>query len=419
MDYRRILVINEQSIYKNNATGITLRSILSNWPADNILEIRIDNENGNNDGKNIKSICVDNCFPVWKIMVSKKHIISSQMKVTSQRPTRLGKIKKKVRRILINLADQSPMLVKKEVVESIGRFNPEVIYTLGGCVNAMKMSVWVAKRQNIAIVIHIMDDWPHYLQDDEGLCQFIYKKELQKWLRRCYRYSRIALAISPQMAQCYDAETGIKHIPMLNSIDVEKMYLPQKEKVEPFIFTYAGGLHLERWKALKDLSEIIEQVSDDTGYKVLLRIYTSHTSSEAVKREFSPQFVEFCDYVPHNKVKDVYATTDALVHIEVANPTLLGYFRFSISTKIPEYLASNRPMLFYGPSTIGLYEYLRENECAYIADTKEKLREQILQMMSGVNDNKIRQNAIRVARENHSLSHARKIFAEVIEKSCE
>ena len=36
--YNRVLIINSQSMFKNNATGITLRSLWGNWPKDKILE---------------------------------------------------------------------------------------------------------------------------------------------------------------------------------------------------------------------------------------------------------------------------------------------------------------------------------------------------------------------------------------------
>ena len=42
MKYPKVLIINEQSINKNNATGITLRSLWQSWPKNNLIEICID-----------------------------------------------------------------------------------------------------------------------------------------------------------------------------------------------------------------------------------------------------------------------------------------------------------------------------------------------------------------------------------------
>ena len=40
--YPNILILNNQSIYNCNATGITLRNILSGWPAENLCELHMD-----------------------------------------------------------------------------------------------------------------------------------------------------------------------------------------------------------------------------------------------------------------------------------------------------------------------------------------------------------------------------------------
>ena len=37
-NYPRVLIINDQSIYKRNATGITIRSLFKNWPVDRVVE---------------------------------------------------------------------------------------------------------------------------------------------------------------------------------------------------------------------------------------------------------------------------------------------------------------------------------------------------------------------------------------------
>ena len=36
--YKRVLIVNKQSIYKRNATGLTMRSLWGDWPSDRIVE---------------------------------------------------------------------------------------------------------------------------------------------------------------------------------------------------------------------------------------------------------------------------------------------------------------------------------------------------------------------------------------------
>lgn len=419
MTHNRVLIINGQSINKENATGITMQSLFDTWPSEKLMELNMSPNVDKTWQKRIKCICVDDCFPLCKMMIQKKNLIPSRTAVSSHEPSKADLVMRRIRRIFINIADCSPMIISKNVITSVEEFNPDIIYTLGASVAVMKLCVWFAKHCNVPIVLHVMDDWPHFSQGYEGISEAIYKKQLKEQLRKCYEHTYRALAISPQMANSYTKETGVSHIPLMNSIDVESMYSVRPSDSEPYIFTYAGGLHLERWKALKDVAESIESASNITGKKAILRVYTVPDAIESIKQEFSKYYVEFHAYVPHDEIKHVYEVADALVHIEISNPLLQGYFRFSISTKIPEYLASNRPVLFYGPSDIGLYEYLKENECSFLASNKVELLHQVINIITGVEDKKIITNALEVARENHDLKHSVITFVNVINKSCE
>ncbi len=414
MDYKRLLIVNMQSIYKNNATGITMRSIFGGWPTEKALEVCLDESFEVGTDLGIKSVSAGGCFPIRRLMMSKRDVIKRDSLTASENKSPLSIFKSKLRRFLINFADVSFMKRQKAVESEIDAFKPEVIYTLGASAAVMKLAVRTARRRNIPIVLHFMDDWPHYLQDNKGLGQYIYKKTLHRWLKKCRKLANINLAISPQMAECYEKETGIKHTVMMNSVDVKGLYCEKPEKSDCFYFTYAGGLHLNRWRALKEVESAIETVGAELKRQVKLRIYTKLENTEELRQRFNPETTEFYGFVPHSRIKEVYESSNALVHIEVLSPLLIGYFRFSISTKIPEYLSSNRPMLFYGPDNIGLYRYLSDNKCAFVSSDFEGLKQQI---MTVLNDTEaveaVLKNALKTAESNHEIKNNREIFVSV------
>ncbi len=51
--------------------------------------------------------------------------------------------------------------------------------------------------------------------------------------------------------------------------------------------------------------------------------------------------------------------------------------RLSLSTKIPEYLNANKPILAYGPDGISSLEYLKDNKLANVCTNKEELKNNI------------------------------------------
>ena len=59
---------------------------------------------------------------------------------------------------------------------------------------------------------------------------------------------------------------------------------------------------------------------------------------------------------------------DILLHVESFNEKMKKYTRLSISTKIPEYLASKRLIIAIGPVDIASIEYLKDNKAALILD---------------------------------------------------
>ena len=54
----RVLIVNAQSMYKKNATGITLQSIWSGWDADCLFEVYSDPVVMDQCNQRIKSYCI-------------------------------------------------------------------------------------------------------------------------------------------------------------------------------------------------------------------------------------------------------------------------------------------------------------------------------------------------------------------------
>ena len=64
--------------------------------------------------------------------------------------------------------------------------------------------------------------------------------------------------------------------------------------------------------------------------------------------------------------------SDALVHVESFKNKNRHITRLSISTKIPEYLASNKRILAIGPKGIASIDYLLQNDVAYVVQSLKR-----------------------------------------------
>ncbi|MEG0474048.1 MAG: hypothetical protein RR588_17145 [Solibacillus sp.] len=91
--------------------------------------------------------------------------------------------------------------------------------------------------------------------------------------------------------------------------------------------------------------------------------------------------------------------------------------RLSISTKIPEYLATGKPILAIGPSTLSSIKYLKSSTDSFIIEDLSE--ESIQKTLIGIYNSKenfasIGEKNIIFAKENHSIEKERSKVKKVI-----
>ena len=407
---KKILIVNANSVNADNATGITIRSILSTYEKSDMYEIFWDLDG--NGGLEIRSDKILSSGLSLRAIKNKKVVSGANANIKkSDVASGAGfksKLKNTVRQYLALKTESSKVKIKS--------FNPDVIYTLGGGISPLAVSYKLSKKLGIPIVIHYMDNWLHCLQWENNPLLYFYKRKLRRYAKLCRNRSSVGITISPKMAEEYTKETGIEHIDIMNSINVSDFVCGKKNGGE-FTLVYAGGIHLGREKALVQVSEVIEKLAENSEKKIRFNIYTSDSDMSMYKDLFERfGHTHFKKYVPHDKIKEVYESADALIHIE-NDLSDNGFFKYSISTKISEYLSSGRPVVFFGPDNIYLYEFLKENKIAEAVSDVNALENALRNLVSNDSDKCAAENAVRYAYENFDTKVAKKKFYEAIEMS--
>ena len=80
-----------------------------------------------------------------------------------------------MREVINRLIDVSPVCGTIHWEKYLKGFNPDVIYTCGASVSVMKIALKLSRKYNIPIVLHFMDDWAHYLQNESIIGSKWYK----------------------------------------------------------------------------------------------------------------------------------------------------------------------------------------------------------------------------------------------------
>lgn len=418
---KRVLIVNSNSVNVNNATGITLRSVLGELEADNFMELYWNQNADISDKVNIKSKVLD-FAPLSLagfIFNNKGKKISGKIKATVGQSTQPNSVIKNAityfRQFLTLQTDLSRIKLSKQDFEEIKAFKPQVIYTLGGGVASLKVSFLLSQRLDLPIVVHFMDNWRHCIQWEDNPLLGHYKKKLKEYCDLCYSKSTECIAISPEMAKVYTEETGVNHSSLMNSVRTRDYLCSPREKDGVYRFIYTGGLHLGRDKGLYKVGKVIENIAAQKGVKTEFLIYTSAENIKAYSDNFKDiENTKLIEAVPHSEIRQVFQNADFLVHTESDALVNNVFFKYSVSTKIPEYLASGRPMLFFGPQDIYLYKFLTDSQTAATADSEEKLSAVIEDMIDGKYD-WLSERAVDYAKENFDVTAAADIFSKAVD----
>lgn len=396
----RVLIVNAQSMYKKNATGITLQSIWSGWDADCLFEVYSDPVVMDQCNQRIKSYCIPPSYIIRFSRGKAAQSINSNIKAASTQQSSNNKIKSYLRQFAVCTLDSISVKLDKSTIDAIRDFHPQVIYTLGASVSIMRLVNQLSMQLNIPVIMHFMDNWAEHIQWEDNPLLSLYKSSLKKKMLACIKRCKLVVTISSSMAEAYHEKFQKETLVLMNTVDISRFKGLTSKDTGVIHFVYAGGLHLDRWKALREIALSIQQ----TNGKGILDIFTSKDNIELYRSGFETLPVAFYEAVPHERIDEVYQKADVLVHTEIESENLKGFFKYSISTKIPEYLATGKPILFYGPRDMKLFEYLLQNQVALTAGTKEELYECVKRLVSDEDFTEMCENARCLAEKNHCAS---------------
>lgn len=270
----RVLIVNAQSMYKKNATGITLQSIWSGWDADCLFEVYSDPVVMDQCNQRIKSYCIP---PSHIIQFSRGKVaqsINSNIKAASTQQSSNNKIKSYLRQFAVCTLDSISVKLDKSTIDAIRDFHPQVIYTLGASVSIMRLVNQLSMQLNIPVIMHFMDNWAEHIQWEDNPLLSLYKSSLKKKMLACIKRCKLVVTISSSMAEAYHEKFQKETLVLMNTVDLSKFKGPASKPTGITHFVYAGGLHLDRWKALKEIAEAIKE----TDGKGILDIFTSKDS---------------------------------------------------------------------------------------------------------------------------------------------
>ncbi len=430
LNYPRVLLIDGFAIGSPSASGVTLANLYQGWPNDRIAQVYGD----------IVAPDPAICPRSWKISWADVPVDRFMRKLlagredqilgkrTSGLPAGIGGKKRskrsgngKLRSIASAWADLLPFSLPAAFWNWIADFRPQLIYSQLSNIRLMNLVLAVSRRFSLPIVPHFMDDWAttHYRS---SVFSRPPRRILLCRLGEIIRRSPLGMTISDAMAQEYQRRYGIPFTSFMNCVQTPRQCppLPKHSENCPLKFVYVGGLHLNRHQALEELGRAITVLRGE-GFNIEAEVYApaddiSHfgTALEATGA------IRVAGSLRPEEVTAVLLDADVVVHVESFDESTRQYVRYSLSTKIPQYMATGRPILAYGPDEAASCKYVKDRGCGLVVgrqDFKELLS--AARQLSQSHD--VRESLGRRGWENavqrHSTAKVREQFRIVINEA--
>jgi len=410
---KKVLIINIQSSQANTGTGITMRSIFNHGYVTAKELYFIDYKKDVKNTINYSSEQITSFSRPINFIVKKLGFSSSlKSDISAQKRNSTKKIRIFITGFLKAFIDNSCVILKRKEKKLITKFKPEYVYTMGSTIFCLRYANKVSRKYRIPLVIHYMDNWRTTLYSHKGL--HFYNKILNNEIKKAQKYGVKHICVSQEMSNDYSALYNYKYETLMNvPEDMFHITAEDKDTKKSKNIVYIGGLHLKR-----DASFIsfVNCINNNEKYKNLCNIiiYTDVKSMQLIEKFKKLKNIKIFEYVPHDQIQNIYASADILLHIESFDKEIREYIKYSISTKISEYLCAQKPILLFAPSDIAVYKYIYENNCGYVAENTYQILLNLNKIFYGEKDTEQKaKNAYNVYIKNHTEKSIYDIFSKI------
>ena len=362
--YPRLLMIDSSPLGSISATGQLKSTFLGDWPADCFLQI-------------------------WENR--------------SSQPTLHA-----LRRGENESASRARPLSMEALVKICQDFQPEAIYyrpvDYPLLAEAAKLLI---SKLGVPYAIHMMDDWPERLREqDIGLYAL-----LDNELRRLLPGAAVRWSICDKMSREYESRYGCRFEVLANGVDIKESdisddLMKAHSENEKVVVRYMGGLANDM--SFLSVLDVARAISDlCSKVPIQFEINTMNWFLARAKKECEKlRGVSVSGPVPYSEYHRTMAESDILLIAYNFDPASIKYTRLSLANKMPECLAAGTPILAYGPQEVASIEYLQLAGCASMVTSRnfDLLKNQILRL---IKDRSYRQALIQKSRDFVAKNHSR------------
>jgi hypothetical protein len=363
-EYPRVLHVGHHPIGAPTNSGLTLATMFGSWPHSELLQVctRV-HKDAPLRGEVLMTPGV--LAPVelglraalkpsvWVRRAAGRSVEreSDGMNNSVQRSGGLS-TRQRVRLAAAVINDIGPVWLTPKLRQQVKRFRPDVVHSLLGGVLAMRLSLALSRYLDVPLVPHFMDDWVDNLFTHGQLGGYA-RSQTERVFAQVLERAPLCLTIGEDMRREFEFRLNRPCVTVGNSVDLDDYgrarQVPTHSRPQ-LIMRYVGGLHLARDHVLSVLAEVLDAESFGDRAWTLELFVPDYDRARAGRMAERFRSVVYGGSLAPPEVPGMLVTADALVFCESELPGITKFTRLSVSTKVPQYLASGRPLLVLGPA---------------------------------------------------------------------
>ena len=303
----------------------------------------------------------------------------------------------------------------KEFFQWVDDFKPDILYVQVSTRKDFSFTQSIYSYLKIPLVIHVMDDWPSTISNTGILKKYWFRK-IDTEFRALLDRASLLMSISDQMSEEYEQRYHKKFISFHNPVDIDRWKPFQKNDVKlngvPS-FLYAGRIGIGIDSSLMSIARAIQSLSGELRMELKFILQTKEKA--AWFDDFS--CVDHRSYQPYAEVPRSLSQSDFLVLPYDFSEEATQYIKFSMPTKVSEYMISGVPILIFAPENTALVRFAKKMNIAIIV-TDNNITSLCNTIKESIQNENTRmafsRNAIQVAEEKFDSQKIRMNFKNAI-----
>lgn len=435
----KVLIYGET--FKNiGGGGITLNTLFGDWPVDNIymLNDRFGETSDAHFTQYYQLGHLENKSFLHKLGfitgnrsgAHKVHRNKAQRTITTQNNSLFkGKVYFRLKELFVSFLNLAgifdlffQMKVSPELVGWIKEINPDIIYFQPSTIENIKFMNELHSITRIPYVIHVMDNF----LDVNTLSNKLHTRSLSlvhESLEQLVKKSNLCMGICEEMCNQYGRKYNRLFYSFQHAVDNKfwfKDYIVRPDP-HPFVVLYAGRISIGTIESLFLLANSIDKCNRIYNCDFEFQIQTTSKVSNLLKKLSKYKSVKIYKPVAYEKLPERYAEADLLALPMDFDRNSLNYIKYSMPTKVPEYLICGVPIFVLAHEMTALYKYAKSENWAFTNSTANGTDiENLLVEIRNDHQKRIEVSEVAklVGKNFHDIHTVRSSFKKLITESC-